>query len=169
MPTAKSYLHCKRLCAPYTKNGRQYVKIESSSGGEKEVRWYTDEQFEKLYPGVEFEHTKLDEVHLFGFDQGYITIFVCDNYQDEEVDMWLSRNRACWRNNIFGWFMPSTYELPTGMPNSLSTKILAWEEVGNKEDKTLISRDFARKVADGKRGRELKYCFAPSDRQSLLP
>ena len=165
MPPAKSYLQCKRLSAPYTKNGRQYIKIEPRSGGEKEVRWYSDEQFRKLYPGVDFEPTKLDELHLFGFDDGYITIFTGD-LQEEEANAWLCRNTACWRNNIFGWFMPSTYALPAEMPSSISTISLSWEEVG-KEDKTLISREFARNVANGKRGKELKYCFPQSDWASL--
>lgn len=168
MPPAKSYLHCKRLCAPYTKNGKQYIKIEPNSGGEKEVRWYTDEQFEKMYPGVEFERTKLNELHLFGFDEGYITIFAGD-LLNEDADRWLRRNVECWRNGIFGWFMPSTYNLPQGMPSCISTITLTWEEAGGKEDHTLKSRDFAQKVADGKRGKELKYCFSPSERQYLSP
>ena len=161
MPPAKSYLNNKRLSDPYSRGGKQYIKIELKSGHEKEVRFYTDQEFEKLYPGVEFEKTKLNEKHIFGFDNGCITIFAGD-LQEEKANAWLCRNAACWRNGIFGWFMPSTYALPAEMPNSIFTISLSWEEVG-KEDKTLISRDFARNVANSKRGKDLKYCFPQSD------
>ena len=161
MPPAKSYLNNKRLSDPYSRDGKQYIKIELKSGREKEVRFYTDQEFEKLYPGVEFEKTKLNEKHIFGFDHGPITLF-CGDFQEEAANRWLCENRDCWRNGIFGWFAPAGASLPPTMPTSLSTTLISWEEVG-KEDGTLISRDFARKVANGKRGKELKYCFDPSD------
>ena len=162
---AKSFQGLHTEGSVFSSNGRNYINVRLKSGILKTVRVYSQAEYKKMYPEAEF---KLNELHLFGFDEGYITIFAGD-LLNEDADRWLRRNVECWRNGIFGWFMPSTYVLPQGMPSCISTVTLTWEEAGGKEDHTLKSRDFAQKVADGKRGKELKYCFSPSERRYLSP
>jgi len=45
---AKSYQNLAQIGSPYEKSGRMYIKVRTASG-EREVRWYTEAQYEKMY------------------------------------------------------------------------------------------------------------------------
>ena len=48
---AKSYQGLEILCEPYElAKGRLYVKVRTKSGANKEVRWYTEAEYAKMYP-----------------------------------------------------------------------------------------------------------------------
>ena len=55
---AKSFQSLRQIGEPYTKNGRQYVKVEKKSGGEREVRWYTEAEYAKMYPDEKINITR---------------------------------------------------------------------------------------------------------------
>ena len=46
---AKSYQNLQRICEPYESKGRMYVKVLTAAGREKEVRWYTEREYMKIY------------------------------------------------------------------------------------------------------------------------
>jgi hypothetical protein len=50
MPVAKSFQKYTLIGEPYKKNGRQYIVIRYADGHDREVRWYTDAEYAKLYP-----------------------------------------------------------------------------------------------------------------------
>lgn len=61
---AKSYQNYPQIGAPYSKGKNTYIKIQTPSGV-REVRWYTEAQYEKLY-GVKID--KIDDARQrFGF------------------------------------------------------------------------------------------------------
>lgn len=56
MPVAKSYQSLEILCEPYVLDkGRQYVKVRTKNGENKQVRWYTDAEYAKMYPEAKAE------------------------------------------------------------------------------------------------------------------
>lgn len=61
---AKSYQSFQQISEPYEKNKRMYIKIQTNNGV-REVRWYTEAQYEKMY-GIKIE--KIDDARKrFGF------------------------------------------------------------------------------------------------------
>ena len=50
MAVAKSYIALPIEEGPYIVNGKQYCKVRMKNGSLKQVRWYTDAEFAKMYP-----------------------------------------------------------------------------------------------------------------------
>ena len=81
MPVAKSYKELPICGEPYEKNKRMYVVVECKNGHRKEVRWYTEDEYAKMYPEEEVKPQRLRSVkEVLGFSKGYITIFKGDTY-----------------------------------------------------------------------------------------
>lgn len=61
---AKSYQSCTQIDQPYNKNGRMYIKVQTAKSV-REVRWYTDQEYEKMY---DIKLNKIDDARSrFGF------------------------------------------------------------------------------------------------------
>lgn len=123
MPVAKSYQQFPLSCKPYIKNGKQYVKIIPKNGIPKEVRWYSDIEYEKMYPEEKVTRIRtLKEV--LGFDKGYITIFKGDTYSELE---WFQNSIARY-HRLFGWYIVSTEEIPA-LPFGIEAIQLNWDNI----------------------------------------
>ena len=137
MPVAKSYAGLKIEEGPYQVNGRMYCKVRQLNGGIKQVRWYSEAEYKRMYPG-EIIHTpdaeRKTQKDILGFEKGYITIFKGDTYSNLE---WFKRSiaRYC---RMWGWYIVSTDELPADIPASIIPVQLPWELVG-KADGTLMT------------------------------
>jgi hypothetical protein len=137
MPVAKSYAGLKIEEGPYQVNGRMYCKVRQLNGGIKQVRWYSEAEYKRMYPG-EIVHTpdaeRKTQKDILGFEKGYITIFKGDTYSNLE---WFKRSiaRYC---RMWGWYIVSTDELPADIPASVIPVQLPWELVG-KADGTLMT------------------------------
>lgn len=137
MPVAKSYAGLKIEEGPYQVNGRMYCKVRQLNGGIKQVRWYSEAEYKRMYPG-EIVHTpdaeRKTQKDILGFEKGYVTIFKGDTYGNLE---WFKRSiaRYC---RMWGWYIVSTDELPTDIPASVTPVQLPWELVG-KADGTLMT------------------------------
>ena len=117
MPVAKSYQQLNMCGDPYEKNGRQYVIVECKNGHRKEVRWYTQAEYEKMYPESTEPLKKIrPRKEVLGFSEGYIWL-VKGNTSDFKE--WLLENGATYRT-FWGWAFPSTAEMPSMMPAGLS-------------------------------------------------
>lgn len=139
MPVAKSFQSFEMLTEPYIVSGKQYVKVRNpKTGTERQVRWYSNSEYNKLYPEDKVKEEKTIEVktqkEVLGFSKGYITIFKGDTYA--EIEWFRSSNAryAKW----WGWYIISTEEIPQNLPKELSPIRLFWENVG-KDDGTLKS------------------------------
>lgn len=141
MPVAKSFQSLAIFGEPYIKNGRQYVTVVKPNGSHREVRWYTDAEYAKMYPtevsndvdtalGKKIRTTK----EVLGFTNDYITIFKGDTYA--LID-WF-RESAARYHNIFGWYFISTEELPE-IPAGIEPIQLKWEDVAFVDEDTLKS------------------------------
>lgn len=145
MPVAKSYAMLTIEEGPYTINGRQYCKVRQKNGGLKQVRWYSDAEYARMYPGVQVTAETANwktQREMLGFDKGYITIFKGDTYSCSE---WFKRSiaRYC---KWWGWYIVSTEELPE-LPAGITPVQLPWEAVG-KEDGSLIAESLLTKAVE---------------------
>lgn len=127
---AKSYQKLKILSdQPYVKpNGKMYVKVLMKGGSEREVRWYTSDEYAKMYPGESVEpELFVNQKNILGFQEGYITIFKGDQEKHEE---WFNRSIARYCRH-WGWYIVSEDVVPFDLPVGLEPIELKWEMVGN--------------------------------------
>ena len=135
---AKSYQNYQQVGEPYQKSKRWYIKvIHPKTNTEKEVRWYSEAEYERMYPEDEpvIKRFKTQK-QVFGFDKGYITIFRGAERGDEFFRM---LKTAYYRIN-WGWYIKSTEEVPEILPCGVEPIQLPWEAVGN-EDGSLKNED----------------------------
>lgn len=126
---AKSYQSLKQIGEPYTKNGKQYVVVlNEKTGNKREVRWYTNEEYVKYYGNKPDKATK-SQKEVFGFDNGYITIFKGDTYSHLE---WFRASIAKY-NKLWGWAIASTESVPFDLPCGLEPIELHWDQVGDEQ------------------------------------
>ena len=130
MAVAKSYIGLSQTCEPYmADNNRWYVRVILKNGKEKEVRWYTDIEFEKMYPEtlVITEPSKdVDAAkNRLGFQEGYITIFRGDQETNND---WFKLSNARWAR-YWGWYVVSTEEVPEQLPFGIEPVKLYWKDI----------------------------------------
>lgn len=143
MAVAKSYKELTQHGEPYEKNGKMYIVVECKNGHRKEVRWYTDAEYAKMYPddapkfpskefgscgGRKTRPTK----EVLGFKEGYIWVFKGDTYPLVE---WFRENGANFRT-FWGWNFTSEQELPN-LPAGIEAKKLMWESVAFVDEDVL--------------------------------
>lgn len=145
MPVAKSYKDLPRLCEPFEAKGRMYTKVKTKNGSEKIVRWYTTEQYNKMYPEeASEEYKRIRSVKdVLGFEAGPITIFKGGSYEDSEYFQ-LSKARY---NRYWGWHFISTDEVPKDLPLDIEPITLHWEQV-SKDGVNLMPESELKKVIE---------------------
>lgn len=133
---AKSYQGLPIVEEPYEKSGKSYCKVRLKSGNLKEVRVYTEKEYEKMYPAPLHKWAPQRKILGFG-DEGYIIIF---NSKPEFEEFY---EKGPFRySRFFGWYLPGNETVPV-LPNGIVPKVLPWEIVGNtdgelKEEKELL-------------------------------
>ena len=130
MAVAKSYIGLPQTCEPYmADNNRWYVRVVLKSGKEKEVRWYTDIEFEKMYPETSVITEPSKDVdaakNRLGFQEGYITIFRGDQETNND---WFKLSNARWAR-YWGWYVVSTEEVPEQLPFGIEPVKLYWKDI----------------------------------------
>lgn len=126
---AKSYQSLKQVGEPYYKNGKQYVVVlNENTGNKREVRWYTEAEYVKLYGSLPTAPKFKSQKEKFGFDNGFITIFKGDTYANLE---WFRASIAKY-NKLWGWYVESTEAIPVDLPVGLEPVELKWEVVGDE-------------------------------------
>jgi len=135
---AKSYQNLEIATDIYSVNGRTYVKVRLGNGSLKQVRWYSDKEYARMY-GVEVVDHSNDPFYktqkeVLGFGEGYITIFKGDTYAaKEELKAAGARYTRLW-----GWGIAGGEEVPE--IEGIEPIRLDWELVG-KDDEVLKSDD----------------------------
>ena len=126
---AKTYQNLEMISEPYAKGKRSYVKVKTKSGIVKEVRWYTDAEYAKMYNEEIESHIDYRKVLGFG-DAGYITIYK----GVDDSNAWIfSQDKACRYHKVWGWYTIST-EDPIEVPG-VETLRLYWKNVRTEDDK----------------------------------
>ena len=132
---AKSYQALEVVGDVYTSSGRQYVQVRTKTGALKQVRWYTDKEYAKMYPDDEIAAapSTASQREILGFQKGYITIFKGNTYEDKE---YFKTNSARY-NRLWGWYFVSTEDLPDDIPEDVTPIKLPWEMVGQENGELL--------------------------------
>lgn len=131
---AKTFQSLEILDEPHAVSGKPalYVTVRTKTGGTRVVRWYSDKEYAKMYPGEAPAATQplrpLKEV--LGFEKGYITIFKGNTYEDRD---YFKLNAARY-HKLWGWYFVSTDELPTDIPEDVTPVQLPWEDVSENDN-----------------------------------
>ena len=139
---AKSYQSLEIIGEPFVSNGRWYVNVLTKKGTPKQVRWYSEKEYLRMYPkssAAELSEDKIIRVNqkkILGFEKGYITIFKGNTYEEKEYFQ-MSKARYC---KFWGWYFISTDEVPNDLPEDVEPIRLSWDLVG-QEDNTLKPED----------------------------
>lgn len=161
MPVAKTYSNLEIAGTPYMKeNGRFYVNVKSGSKL-KEVRWYSDSEWARMYNEPAPTQTSSVKKAL-GFENGFITIFRGD--QDNNNEWFKSSNAryAKW----WGWYVVSTEEVPTTLPFGIEPVKLYWDDVSTA-DGQLKNPEALATVVDSLMYGESDSCFVGEIGQRL--
>lgn len=145
MPVAKSYQKLQICGEPYEKNKKQYIIVQCDNGHRKEVRFYTDSEYARMYPDTAPVRKVIKPLkEVLGFKEGYITIFKGNTYALLE---WFQQSTARY-HKIFGWYFVSEEELPDPIPAGLEPVQLLWENVALVEEDCLKSESLVRAEVD---------------------
>lgn len=128
---AKSFQSFEQIGEIFASNGRQYVQVRNpKTGNIRTVRWYSDSEYAKLYGGTATNATPAKVIstqrEALGFEKGYITIFKGNTYEHLE---WFQESIARY-SRWWGWYIVSTEEVPTELPEGISAVALSWDAVG---------------------------------------
>lgn len=141
---AKSYQKFEIVTDVYESNGRKYVKIRDDQGSIKQVRWYTDAEYRKMYKEApaeeEFKRIR-SKKDVLGFKEGYITIFKGDTYAvKDELSAAGARYTRFW-----GWGIPGGEPVPE--LEGIEPIRLDWDVVATGEN-DLRSESVIREAVD---------------------
>lgn len=152
MPVAKSYQNLEICGSPYKKNGRDYVVVACANGHRKEVRWYSDAEYNRMYPEAKVEPIKRRSLkEVLGFKEGYITIVKGKVF---ELLDWLKFSPARY-HVFFGWYFVSEEEMPE-LPAGLEPVKIYWEQVAHLDQDCLRSEGEVRALVE-------KLIYEPSN------
>lgn len=141
---AKSYQNLEQIGEPYTSNNKQYVKVRTTTGSTKIVRWYTEAEYRRMYPNETETATIINynQKSALGFSQGNITIFKGNAYEDRE---WFKLSSARY-SRYWGWYFVSEEKVPEDLPKDVTPISLAWETVSNND--RLLPEDKIKKIIE---------------------
>lgn len=134
MAVAKTYTNWEQVGEIFTENEKEYVNVKHpKTGALKKVRWYSDYEYAKMYkiPVYVAEEPKKNPVnlrHALGFDKGYITIFKGNQFEHNE---WFKKSNARFHKD-WKWYVVSTEEVPTDLPEGIEPVQLKWEDVADE-------------------------------------
>ena len=131
---AKSYQGLPVVEEPYVKSGKTYCKVKMKSGSVKEVRTYTQKEYDKMYPVPPAKWKPQREILGFGED-GYIIIFNGAGPHEEFFEQSIARYHRVW-----GWYIPSNETVPV-LPDGVTAVMLPWESVGGDNGELYAEAD----------------------------
>lgn len=131
MPVAKSYQKYTIVGEPFVENGKAYVYIYTNVDTKKKVRWYTEAQYAKMYPGEEVIKKLKPLKNILGFDKGYINIVCGESYDHKD---WIKEHGGRF-NNLFNWYFISDIDVEKfELPEGLTLKKVEWEKVAVNDE-----------------------------------
>ena len=123
---AKSYQSLEVISDVFTINGRSYVKVRDKYGNPKQVRWYTDQEYQNMYKEKApiSNSSWMDNVQpeTLGFKEGFVTVFRGNTYS---VKDWLKEHGARF-SALINWYIPSDIPLPESFPEGIEPVKLEW-------------------------------------------
>ena len=141
---AKSYQGLPFVSEPYTLNGKEYIKVRMKNGQAKQVRVYSEKEYNKYNPPVKVIQPAKSRRDVLGFgEKGFIWLFKGETYANLD---WF-RASPCRYTRVWGWYLPSDIEMPDPIPVDVEPVKLEWADVSL--DEQLIPEDQIVKVVEG--------------------
>lgn len=137
---AKSYQNLPVVEEPYVKSGKTYCKVKMKSGAAKEVRVYSQKEYDKMYPAPAPKWKPQRELLGFGED-GFILVF----NNKPEFERFYEQGPMRY-HTIFGWYLPSSETVPI-LPEGCYPLLLRWEIVGGADGELLSDAEVKKAFA----------------------
>lgn len=131
---AKSYEGLEQIGDIFLKNKKPYIKVKTKNNILKEVRLYTQKEYDKMYPAPPAKWKPQRELLGFGED-GYIIIFNGAGPHEEFFEQSIARYHRVW-----GWYIPSNETVPV-LPYGVTAVMLPWEHVGGDNGELYAEAD----------------------------
>lgn len=132
---AKTWQKYPVLCEPYEKNGKLYVQVRTKTNPCKEVRYYSEYEYAKLY----------GEPVNCGFSwqaRCPITIY----YGADETDPFCRLVPNMRYSTFFGWYSVKGDVYEGVLPSDMKRFQLEWDEIHDESGKQLSNEEIARIV-----------------------
>ena len=140
---AKTYQKFDTIGDPFKESGREYIYI-NKDGTKKKVRWYSDSEYNRLYPDEQIKPRKLRPYReVLGFYDGSITIFKGDT---EPLEEWFKESAATY-HRLWGWTFASNIPLPQ-IPAGVEPVKLYWKDIADVEADELKPEGIIKSVVD---------------------
>lgn len=140
---AKSYQNMKIVSEPFSQRSggkrgyyQMYVTVETGKTNTdgtpvtRDVRWYTEDEYYKMYPSEKPAMQKFNAHQAFGFDKGFIWVFMGNTYAHLD---WFRECKFTQYAKHLGWFIKSKWDLPEDLPADLTPVELPWEMVSTSD------------------------------------
>lgn len=138
---AKTFQDLTQVGDVFIENKRSYVNVRTKTGTLRKVRWYTEQEYARLYPSESNKQLRpLKDV--LGFVNGTITVYSGDCEAERD---WFIENHAQF-NGYWGWFFPSNIQVPEEHPETLTPVVIHWEDMFMDENHTLPESVIADKL-----------------------
>lgn len=142
---AKSYQNLEQVTDVYEANGKQYVKVRMKNGSIKQVRAYSEAEYQKYNPKVKVIQKAKSPKDLYGFgEEGFIWIFKGDTYSALDWFRFQPTKFA----RMFGWYLSSTEEMPDPLPVGITPIKLYWKDVCDEDEWFFKDENEIRKFVD---------------------
>ena len=132
----------------YVSAGKKYIQAKNPKTGTiRQVRWYEDAEYAKLYP-EKAQEQGINQLpthrQALGFrDAGFITIFKGGMNED---DAWFRRSNARYAR-WWGWYFRSLDEVPADLPAGVVPIRLEWDTIGDANG-NLLPEEQVQRVID---------------------
>lgn len=132
----------------YVSAGKKYIQAKNPKTGTiRQVRWYEDAEYAKLYP-EKAQEQGINQLpthrQALGFrDAGFITIFKGGMNED---DAWFRRSNARYAR-WWGWYFRSLDEVPADLPAGVVPIRLEWDTIGDANE-NLLPEEQVQRVID---------------------
>lgn len=144
MAVAPSFKDFPKVSEPYEKNGKQYIKVKNEKTGTvREVRWYTDFEYSKLYEKGPKDILFLNLKKVRGFEYGPILV-IRGNKEEDECCL----RESCARYAVgIGWYITSEDLLVKQVnihkifPAHFKYLSLTWEEFKGDTENSMKNED----------------------------
>ena len=142
---AKSYQNLEQVTDIYSLNGKNYVKVRMKNGSIKQVRAYSEAEYNKYNPEVKIIQPAKSQRYIFGFgDAGYIWIFKGDTYSALD---WFKFQPTKY-SRMLGWYLNSDTEMPDPLPIGVTPVKLYWDDVCDETGEHFKDEDEVRAFVD---------------------
>ena len=132
----------------YVSAGKKYIQVKNPKTGTiRQVRWYEDAEYAKLYP-EKAQEQGINQLpthrQALGFrDAGFITIFKGGMNED---DAWFRRSNARYAR-WWGWYFRSLDAVPADLPADVVPNRPEWDTIGDANG-NLLPEEQVQRVID---------------------